>query len=286
ILVFTMSPSQSRFEIKRIKEEGRKIGIYIERWLYNELIFKNNQVFLGKKEVDESNTLGVIFRAAGTISGKYVEGRNLLISYLSDKVKCLNAAGYLNWPRMGKIPQLGVFLKNKVPVIPTKIFYRFDQVLAENFEFPIVVKDSLGYQGKGVERLNSLTELKIFLKKLEEKDLGIYLWQKYLPVNWDIRVIVLGGKVLGAMKRTAVGEEFRSNFSLGGKVEKWDLAAGDREIAEKVAKICYLDYAGIDIIHYNGKSYVLEVNRQCQFKGFEKATGINVAKELIAFFLK
>jgi glutathione synthase/RimK-type ligase-like ATP-grasp enzyme len=65
------------------------------------------------------------------------------------------------------------------------------------------------------------------------------------------------------------------------------LSESDREIAEKVAKVCELDYCGVDIMKDNeGRSYVLEVNRQCQFQGFEKSTGINVARLVVEMFLK
>jgi glutathione synthase/RimK-type ligase-like ATP-grasp enzyme len=70
-------------------------------------------------------------------------------------------------------------------------------------------------------------------------------------------------------------------------VEVWNLSDKDREIAEKVAKVCGLDYCGVDIMKDNdGNSFVLEVNRQCQFQGFEKSTGINVAKSVVEMFLK
>ena len=116
--------------------------------------------------------------------------------------------------------------------------------------------------------------------------MGVWLWQRCLMTNWDLRIIVIGGKVVGAMKRTAKGNEFRSNFSLGGEVEKWNLSKNDKVIAKRVAKSCGLDYCGVDIMKdLKGNSFVLEVNRQCQFKGFEKATGINVAKKIIDFFI-
>jgi glutathione synthase/RimK-type ligase-like ATP-grasp enzyme len=58
-------------------------------------------------------------------------------------------------------------------------------------------------------------------------------------------------------------------------------------LAEKVARVCGLDYGGVDIMKdENDNSYILEVNRQCQFQGFEKATGINVAKSVVEMFLK
>jgi glutathione synthase/RimK-type ligase-like ATP-grasp enzyme len=111
------------------------------------------------------------------------------------------------------------------------------------------------------------------------------------------------------MKRSAVGKEFRSNFSLGGAVEKYELSAKETELAEKVAKVCGLDYCGVDIMkgpkspsptsagaspfeergtyrEEDYDDYVLEVNRQCQFQGFEKSTGINVAKKVVEMFLE
>ena len=92
----------------------------------------------------------------------------------------------------------------------------------------------------------------------------------------------MDGRAIGGMKRSAVGEEFRSNFSLGGAVESWDLNEEEKNLAEKVARICGLDYGGVDIMKdEEGRNYILEVNRQCQFQGFEKATGINVAQKVV-----
>jgi glutathione synthase/RimK-type ligase-like ATP-grasp enzyme len=89
------------------------------------------------------------------------------------------------------------------------------------------------------------------------------------------------------MKRSATGDEFRSNFSLGGRVEPWNLSENDKVLAEKVANVCGLDYCGVDIMKDDeGNSFILEVNRQCQFKGFEQSTGINVAKAVVELILE
>jgi RimK family alpha-L-glutamate ligase len=125
-------------------------------------------------------------------------------------------------------------------------------------------------------------QVREWLNKVDETKLGMYLWQKCLPTRWDLRIIVLGGKAIGAMKRSAKQDEFRSNYSLGGSVEVWDLGDNDKQLAEKVAKVCGLDYCGVDIMKDDeGNSYILEVNRQCQFKGFEESTQINVAKLVV-----
>ena len=131
-------------------------------------------------------------------------------------------------------------------------------------------------------KIDNREELEILVEKKDEKNLGMYLWQSYLPTRWDLRVVIVGGRAIGAMKRSAVGEEFRSNFSLGGEVDSWKMSQEEKLLAEKTAKVCGLDYGGIDIMKdEDGNNYILEVNRACQYKGFEKSTGINVAGEVL-----
>lgn len=313
IVTFTMSLRQSQFEVDRLEIEAKKLGVEVNRALYKDLTFSlengKTKVFVKGEEINRENTLGMWFRVAGTRSGKYTEARNLAIRLLEGQTQgsaptekpilAVNHKGYLNWTRMGKISQHGVFLENDIPIIPTKIFYTKEQVLSEfsdlssqisdekGFGWPVIAKHEKGFQGKSVRKFENFKELKHFVKKINEKNVGMFLWQKYLPTKWDLRIIVLNGQAIGAMKRSAVGEEFRSNFSLGGNVEKWNLSENDRQIAEKVAKVCGLDYCGVDIMKdEEGESYVLEVNRQCQFQGFEKSTGINVAKLVVEMFLK
>lgn len=292
-----MSLKQSQFEVNRLEEEAKKLNVEINRALYRDLTFDLNnekpRVLVKGVEVTTENTLGMWYRVAGTVSGKYTEGRNLAIRMLQNKVFCANHAGYLGWTRMGKISQHGVFIEGDIPVVPTRIIYSRDQIaeLRKEIEgtwgFPVIAKHEKGYQGKSVKKFDNGKQMEKWANKIQEKNLGMFLWQKFLPTRWDIRVIVLDGKVIGGMKRTAVGEEFRSNYSLGGEVQKWELSAADRELAEKVAKICGLDYCGVDIMKdEEDKSYILEVNRQCQFKGFEESTGINVAKLVVEMFLK
>lgn len=292
-----MSLKQSQFEVNRLEEEAKKLGVEVNRALYRDLRFDLNnkipRVLVKGEEVTEENTMGMWFRVAGTVSGKYTEGRNLAIRILQNNIFCANHEGYLSWARMGKISQHGVFIENQIPIVPTKVIYSRAQIaelkneIENDWGFPVIAKHEKGYQGKSVKKFDSAKAMEKWANKIQEKNLGMFLWQKYLPTRWDIRVIVLDGKAIGGMKRQAVGSEFRSNYSLGGEVEAWQLSDEDRILAEKVAKVCGLDYCGVDIMKdENNKSYVLEVNRQCQFKGFEESTGINVAKLVVEMFLK
>lgn len=292
-----MSLRQSQFEVDRLAEEAEKLGVEINRALYRELEFGLNNgktvATVRGEVINGENILGGWFRVAGTVSGKYTEGRNLLIRLLGKEVFFANHEGYLNWPRMGKISQHGVFLMNDIPVVPTKIIYTRSQIsdlrsqIEQEWGFPVIAKHERGYQGKSVKKFDTAKDMEKWANKIQEKNLGMFLWQKFLPTKWDIRVIVIDGKAIGGMKRSAVGSEFRSNFSLGGGVEAWNLSKEEKMLAEKVAKVCGLDYCGVDIMKDSeGNNYILEVNRQCQFKGFEQSTGINVAKLVVEMYLR
>ncbi len=306
IIAFTMSPIQSQFEVDRLEEEARKLGIKVKRAMYREIVFdlnnENPKVYVAGEEITAENTMGVWFRVAGTKSGKYTEGRNMLIRFLQKKgIYCVNGEGYLQWTRMGKIAQHALYIVEGIPVVPTKIFYIKNQVSDFlDWGYPVIAKHERGYQGRSVRKFESWGEVEKFLGKINEKNLGMFLWQKYLPTKWDLRVIVIGGEAIGAMKRSAVGEEFRSNYSLGGKVERWELSEVEKELAQNVAKVCKLDYCGVDIMknlkveslksknyqEEDYENYVLEVNRQCQFKGFEQATGVSVGRAVVEMILK
>jgi len=95
-------------------------------------------------------------------------------------------------------------------------------------------------------------------------------------------VLVVGQKVLGIMKRSANKGEWRTNFSLGGNVEKSESNKEMEKIALNTAKKMGFDYLGIDLLENRNKFYIIETNSLPQFKGFEKAfNNINVAKEII-----
>ena len=287
IIVFTLSAAQSKYEVGRLKSEAQKAGVEVGHYLYNEMGFEfgnqGEKVFLRGEEVDFKNVSGIWFRVAGTKSGKYISARNTLIEICKSKgIFCVNSESYLKWERMDKILQHGVFGLNEIPIVETRVFYKKEDVLKYNFEYPVICKHAFGFQGKSVVKIDNRQKLEAYIYSMEEKNLGMYLWQKFLPVGWDLRVVVVGGRAIGGMKRSAKGSEFRSNFSLGGEVERWKLSEEEINLAEKTARVCGLDYGGIDIMKdKQGNNFILEVNRACQYKGFEKATGINVAKRVV-----
>lgn len=97
--------------------------------------------------------------------------------------------------------------------------------------------------------------------------------------NRDLRVYVVGGKVIGAMNRYAPKGDWRTNVSLGGEIENAEeiLTKELEDISLNAAKILGLDYAGVDIVEGEDGWKVLEVNPTAGFRGLYRATGICAA---------
>jgi ribosomal protein S6--L-glutamate ligase len=105
------------------------------------------------------------------------------------------------------------------------------------------------------------------------------LVQEYIEESHgkDIRVLVVGGNVVACMRRSSIGDEFRSNFHLGGTVEKVDISPEFKKIAIEAASILGLEIAGVDLLESERGALVLEVNSSPGLEGIEKASGENIA---------
>ncbi|MBQ9730091.1 MAG: RimK family alpha-L-glutamate ligase [Clostridia bacterium] len=143
---------------------------------------------------------------------------------------------------------------------------------------PVVVKKCYGSFGAGVRLARSAKEL---FEAAKDALFEPHCYQKYVAKSKgkDVRVIVIGGKAVGAMERTAKEEEFRSNVELGGTGKAIPLTPAFQQAAEKAANVLGLDYCGVDLLYgESGEPLLCEVNSNAFFEAFERVTGINVAK--------
>ncbi|MBO4939485.1 MAG: RimK family alpha-L-glutamate ligase [Clostridia bacterium] len=152
----------------------------------------------------------------------------------------------------------------------------FLQEVVRRLQFPMIVKKSYGSFGEGVQLVHGMPEL----LKCEEKWLHIpHFYQRYISDSSgrDIRVIVIGGKVVGAMERIAKEGEFRSNIELGGVGRPIVLEDSYRQTAEEAARALGLDYCGVDLLETPNGPIVCEVNSNAFFEGLERTIHIDVA---------
>lgn len=143
---------------------------------------------------------------------------------------------------------------------------------------PVVIKLLEGTQGIGVV----LADTKKAAESIIEAFMGLkanILVQEYIKEagGADIRCLVIGGKVVAAMKRQAAEGEFRSNLHRGGKAEIVKLSPAERKTAVDAAKIMGLNMCGVDILRSNSGPVVMEVNSSPGLEGIEMATRKNVA---------
>ncbi|MBQ8320531.1 MAG: RimK family alpha-L-glutamate ligase [Clostridia bacterium] len=172
---------------------------------------------------------------------------------------------------------------NVVETIPAPLCYTMGVSPSEAFlkqveglGYPLVAKKSYGSFGAGVVLVRSREEL----FALEKEWLQLpHLYEKFIAesAGKDIRVIVVGGKALAAIRRVARVGEFRSNIELGGSGEKVELSQTYASAAEACAKALGLDYCGVDLLETEAGPLVCEVNSNAFFEGLEAATGVDVA---------
>jgi ribosomal protein S6--L-glutamate ligase len=168
-----------------------------------------------------------------------------------------------------KIKQSALFHLLDIPHPRTRVFYgkRQKASITEHFEFPFIGKIPRGSaMGRGVYLIDDKDTLAEYLSKTD----AAYI-QEYLPVDRDIRIVVIGKKIVHAYWRAAAPGEFRTNLAVGGTVCLDEVPSVALELALHTAQSCQWDDVGIDICQYNGDYYILEANMKYGKEGFRKA---------------
>mgnify|MGYP001948847662 FL=1 len=159
------------------------------------------------------------------------------------------------------------------------ISYMMDQVNG----VPLIIKHLESTQGLGVFLAETETEARKYLDEFNKNDVK-YLIQEYISESKgkDVRVFVVGDRVVAAMKRTAPEGEFRSNIHRGGTGQSIELTKEEEELAVKTAKVMNLGMAGVDLLQSDRGPLVLEVNSSPGLEGIEKYTKVDIADAIIS----
>lgn len=147
---------------------------------------------------------------------------------------------------------------------------------------PLVVKLLEGTQGIGVVLADTDRSAKSVIEAFRGANVNI-LVQEFIKEagGTDIRALVVGGRVIAAMKRTGAEGEFRSNLHRGGSAQTIRISPEERSTAVRAARTMGLNVCGVDMLRSNHGPVVMEVNSSPGLEGVEKATGIDVAGRII-----
>ncbi|TIX51167.1 30S ribosomal protein S6--L-glutamate ligase [Alteraurantiacibacter aquimixticola] len=157
-----------------------------------------------------------------------------------------------------------------------------DEVLQLAGGAPVVIKLLEGTQGIGVVLADTDRSAKSVVEAFRGAGVNILL-QEFIKEagGTDIRAIVVGGRVVAAMKRSGAEGEFRSNLHRGGSARVVKLTPEERSTAVRSAKAMGLAVCGVDMLRSNHGPVVMEVNSSPGLEGVEKATGLDIAGMII-----
>ena len=147
---------------------------------------------------------------------------------------------------------------------------------------PVVIKLLEGTQGIGVILAPEIKVAEAIIETLHSANQNVLI-QRFVSESRgrDIRALVVGDRVVAAMRRTATGDEFRSNVHRGGTVEPVALSADFEEAAVRSAQIMGLKVAGVDMLEGPDGPLVMEVNSSPGLEGIEQATQLDVAGAIV-----
>jgi len=151
-------------------------------------------------------------------------------------------------------------------------------------QYPVVIKTLNGTQGQGVILGESFTSsqsiAEAFIRLREEIMLQRFIGE---AKGKDIRVFVVGGKVVATMERSAQDGEFRSNLHRGASSTKVRISKDEEEMALKASELMGLAVAGVDMLRSEKGPLVLEINASPGLEGIEGTTGVDIAGQIIKF---
>lgn len=212
------------------------------------------------------------------------QGHALLVHWQARGVISLNGAGAISAAR-DKLHCLELFSAHGIASPKSASIETLcdaSDLLARHFSFPLLIKQHGSTQGRGVERVWNRAQALQRMAELHGLD-EPFLLQEFIAEaqGADLRLFVLNGEVIAAMKRRAVPGDFRANVHLGGKAEIYTPQAREIDMAVKAAGLLGLDAAGIDIIQSDRGPLLLEVNASPGFEALERVSGVDVAGKML-----
>ncbi len=253
-----------------MKESAAKNGINIDIIFSDNLMIFNGsttEFFCNGKRLDFPDF--VVMRDYNYTIGMQLE--SLGIKVINSTWSMMNA--------QNKAVTSQLLVKNNVST--PKFMYTKDKNYSLIHEYfgckKFAMKKIDGSQGLGVYLIENEEDYNKAYDEINDK----YYCQEFIDFSFgrDIRVYVLGNKVLGCVKRIS-DDSFKSNFSLGGRVEKYELNDSVREISINAAKATGLDFCGIDLLFTQDSYTVCEVNGNAGFRTITSVSDIDIPLEL------
>ncbi len=230
---------------------------------------------------------GLILRSIGGGSTDQITSRISVLEAMEfSGIRVFNSA-YSHRRAKDKLATLVWLAHHGIPIPRTTVTERLAVAVASTKRYKDIVSKPLrGSQGQGIFRLDD-PDLAFRIFKILQTANQTMLIQEFIETpGRDIRVFVVGNRVIGAMYRYAKPGAWKTNVSRGGKPVKCSISKDLEQLAINASKAMQMDFAGIDILESKTGLVVSEVNSAPNWSGLQKATGIDAAEEIIDYLLQ
>lgn len=283
-----LSRGQENYTTKRLYQASRRLGhaaIVMDPFdCYLHIGCKGRAIYHQQRVMDN---LDVVLPRLSSVTARY--GLEIVEHFEWVGVTVINNATAIANAR-NKFRSLRMLAAHDIPIPPSFTVGSMDfleQAIRRTGEYPFIIKPFEGTQGEGIILLETLLSLASTLDAMCNLHQD-YVVQPFIEeaAGEDIRALVIGGKLICAMKRKAQKGEFRANIHRGGVGISIELEPEYAEIALKAADVMQLDIAGVDMLETREGPIVLEVNPSPGFEGLEAATGRNIARTIIEYAVR
>jgi len=274
--------------VDTLVEEGKKLNIKLEAIKNTEIIpmysneGKAELVYLKKLEEPEF----IIFWDKDVLLASHLEKMGYKVFNSSKAIKYCDHKGLMHlvlsnnnikMPRTILSPMIFDYSLNSEDYL-----IKCYETLGES----IIIKEAMGSFGMQVYLINNREEFINKVTKLNKNNID-FIIQENIKSSFgrDIRVNIIGNKVIGAMLRES-SSDFRANISQGGTGRLIELTKSQEEIALKAHKVLGLDFSGVDLLFgENNEPLLCEVNSNLNFLSFEKIWGKSFGEKILEYVL-
>ena len=287
--VALLSVSLNVYSTARIAEEFEKAGHYVEHIDHTKCSVQlggdKPQIFYGTEDITNEFD-AVVPRIGNTVTrhGAAIV-KQFEMNHIFSTAKSMGIIRARN-----KVATLQMMSKKGISV-PKTVFSINPNNVEDQIELldgaPVIIKLQEGTQGKGVILAESKKSAKSVIDTLYNMNTSILLQEYIEEANGeDLRIVVVGNKIVASMKRSSALDDFRSNVHRGAETQMVKLTPREKFMAINATKHLGLGVAGVDLIRSKNGPLLIEVNASPGLKGIEAATGVNVAQCIVHYVEK
>lgn len=279
--------TQEHYETRRFIDEAKKMGIEISVYRPDQIDVivtreDRKSIFVDGKSVSLPD---FVLPRMGSGTSYFALA---LIRHLERLgVLCINSSISIDTVK-DKLFTHQILAESNLPV-PKTMLLKFPvdyKHIEQHMGFPLMVKTLSGSLGRGVFLAEDRAKFEDLARIIElaNPNLNIIL-QEMITTSYgkDLRVFVVGGRVIGCMMREAKNNQYRANYSAGGTVNPFLLTEEIEWLSLEATKILGLDIAGVDLLFDDNNYKICEVNSSPMFKGLESCNDVNVPVEIFNY---